>query len=215
MKTFCGISGYQTLPNKYKTSSYSSYKEASPTPSKPKSLLYILPPRPRVSRSFSFSESQTSSKPERQTKQKQFQDSVEDQQFSKTQSMYKLQGRSLNLTPHMSPAQCSKCHQTPHADRTTHTQIQAGHFQPLSRSLSLVSLQQQELSIHSNQKNTEKGPPDQNSNRLRTRSPSIGHIYQNTKTEHAGIWSSGRRAESCRNLRDLSDRDGTCKLRIS
>ena len=206
MKTFCGISGYQTLPNKYKSSSYSSYKEASPTPSKPKSLLSILPPRPRVSRSFSFSESQTSSKPERQTKQKQFQDS--DEQFSKTQSMNKLQGRSSNLTPHMSPTQCSKCHQTPHADLTTHTQIQAGQFQPLSRSLSLVSLQPQELTIHSNNKNADK-----NSSHLRSRTPSIGHIYQNTKTEHAGIWSRGRRAESCRNLRDLSDHDGTCKLK--
>ena len=214
MKTFCGISGYQTLPNKYKTSSYSSYKEASPTPSKPKSLLYILPPRPRVSRSFSFSESQISSKPERQTKQKKFQDSDEDKQFSKSQSMFGLQGRSSILTRHISPTQCSKCHQTPHADRTTHTQIQAGQFQPLARSLSLVSLQPTELTIHNNKKNADKGPPDQSSSRLRTRAPSIGHIYQNTKTEHAGIWSRGRRAESCRNLRDLSDHHGTCKFRI-
>ena len=214
MKTFCGISGYQTLPNKYKTSSYSSYKEASPTPSKPKSLLYILPPRPRVSRSFSFSESQTSSKPARLTKQKKFQYSDEDKQFSKTLSMYGLQGRSSNLTRHISPTQCSKCHHTTHADRDTHTQIHTGHLQPLSRTLSLVSLQPPELTIHSNKKNAVKGPPDQSYSSLRTRAPSIGHIYQNTKTEHAGIWSRGRRAESCRNLRDLSDRDGTCKLII-
>jgi hypothetical protein len=211
MKTFCGISGYQTLPNEYKTSSYSSYKEASPTP---KSLLSMLPPRPRVSRSFSFSESQISSKPERQTKQKKFQDSDENKQFSKTQSMYGLQGRSLNLTPNMSPTQCSKCHQTPDADLTTHTQIQAGQFQPLSRSLSLVSLQPSQLTIHNNLKTAHKGPPGQSSSGKRTRAPSIGHIYQNIKTEHAGIWSRGRRAESCRNLRDLSEHDGTCKLRI-
>ena len=207
MKTFCGISGYQTLPNKYKSFSYSSYKEAS---SMPKSLLSILPPRPRVSRSVSFSEAQISSKAE-----KQFQDSDEDKQFSKTHSMYGLQGRSSNLTPDMSPAQCSKCHHTTHADRDTHTQIHTGHLQPLSRTLSLVSLQPPELTIHNNLKTDHKGPPENSSSSLRTRAPSIGHIYQNTKTEHAGIWSRGRRAESCRNLRDLSDRDGTCKLRIS
>jgi len=140
-------------------------------------------------------------------------DSRDNKKFSRTNSMNTLQGRQ------MSPTQCTKCHHTPHSDHTTHqnthTQIKPGQFQPLSRSLSLVSLQPPQLSIHHNPKHDDQDPPDLSSARLHTRAPSIGHIYQNSQTDHAGIWSRGRRAESCRNLRDLSDHDGTFDPSVS
>ena len=211
MKTFCGISRYKTLPNKYKSSAYSSSKESSPPILQP--ILYTLPPRPRVSRSASFSESQTRNYGESHPKQKSHNDSEKDVRLPRTQSVHRLQGPSYNQMAHTSPTPCSKCHHAPRADHNTHTQLQPRQFQPLSRSLSLASLQPpQLLTTPYNPKHDDRSPPDHNTTRLHTRAPSIGHIYQNTKTDHAGIWSRGRRAESCRNLSDLSDHDGTCKL---
>ena len=212
MKTWFGFSRYQTLPNTYRSSPCSVPCESSTPIPILEPTLFTLPPRPRVSRSFSFSESQATD-----TKPKTCNDEEENRKLTRAHSVYGMQDPSPNLMPHslhIYPSEYSTYHQHPQADQNLDSQPQPRQFHSLSRSLSLASLQPPALTIYSYKTNAENGPPDQSSNRLRTRSPSIGHIYQNTKTEHAGIWNRGRRAESCRNLRDLSYHDGTCKFRI-
>ena len=211
MKTWCGFSRYQTLPNTHISSTFSVPCESSAPIPILKPTLFTLPPRPRVSRSFSFSESQST---DTQHKPKTWNDEEANRKLTRAHSVYGLQGPSPSLMPHIYPSEYSTYHHIPQADQNLDSKPQSRQFQSLSRSLSLASLQPPELTIYSYKMNAENSLPDQSSNHLRTRAPSIGHIYQNTKTEHAGIWSRGRRAESCRNLRDLSDHDGTCKFRI-
>ena len=133
----------------------SKYKISKETTTNP---LHILPPRPRVPRrSFSFSESKTSNNSERTAKQ----DVNNQKKISRSGSQY------LSV-PEPSPKT-----------------IPDEFLQPLSRSLSLASLQ-----------------------------PGHGHVPphagphgtgQVSTAGHAGIWSRGRRTTSCRNLTE-------CKL---
>ena len=153
MKTLCGLSGYKTLPNKYKNSAYSSPREihkSEETPSKP---LNILPPRPGIARSFSFSGAKTSNNTARRAKC-----DVSDE---------KIISRSGSVNMNMNMPEPN----------------QSANMQPLSRSLSLASLQHGHV-------------------------PLPGHVAppsgQDNHTGHAGIWARGRRASSCRNLRDIN-----------
>ena len=148
MKTLCGLSGYKTLPNKYKNSAYSSPREihkSEEIPSKP--------PRPGIARSFSFSGAKTSNNTARQAKC-----DVSDEKIISRSG-------SINMNLNMPEP------------------TQTANLQPLSRSLSLASLQHGHVSLP-------------------------GHVAppsgQDNHAGHAGIWARGRRASSCRNLRDIS-----------
>ena len=143
--TLCGLSGFKTLPNKYKNSAYSSSRQihkSEETSSKP--------PRPGLARSFSFSDSKTSNKQEIQPKC-----NVGDEKVI-------IRSGSINLNLYI-----------PEPAKTE-------NLQPLSRSLSLASLEPGYVPLH-------------------------GHVAAPSEHDnHAGVWARGRRASSCRNIRDTS-----------
>lgn len=167
MKDSLGWSQCQTLPNKFRNSTFFPKKESYLTP---KTSVYTLPPRPSVSRSFSFSESYS---PE--TCQNNKSKSKTESNLTRTHSLYGLQDSK------------SKERQTHHRCSVSPQKERYQPVQPLSRSLSLASLQQ---------------APVQNY---------LGQIQSAvSSTNHAGIWARGRKTSSCRNLKDLNDHD--CKL---
>ena len=152
MKTLCGLSGYKTLPNKYKTSAYSTTKEPPYNPS------HILPPRPCLARSSSFSESKKSNNLERHTRPL----ITKEKKISRSGSLYLP---NTDPTPKNKQPECSL---------------------PLSRSLSLANLQpgHGHAQLHDGYH---------------------GHVAPSSgQNNHAGIWARGRRANSCRNLRDIN-----------
>jgi len=164
MKDPLGWSQCQTLPNKFRNSTFFPKKESYLTP---KTSVYTLPPRPSVSRSFSFSESYS---PE--TCQNNKSKSKTESNLTRTHSLYGLQDSK------------SKERQTHHRCSVSPQKERYQPVQPLSRSLSLASLQQ---------------APVQNY---------LGQIQSAvSSTNHAGIWARGRKTSSCRNLKDLNDHD--------
>jgi len=162
MKDSLGWSQCQTLPNKFRNSTFFPKKESYLSP---KTSVYTLPPRPSVSRSFSFSESYS---PE--TCQKNKSKNQPDSNLTRTHSLYGLQdSRSKEGT--INP----RCSVSPQKEIKQ-------PLQPLSRSLSLASLQPASVQNNLGQSQTAA-----------------------TSASHAGIWARGRKTSSCRNLKDLNN----------
>jgi len=94
MRTFCGLTGYKTLPNKFKSSAYSPSKATKnkEQPQSGKTSIFSLPPRPKVSRSFSFSDSETASKGGKHQEHHHHQHQNKNEKvLGRTQSVYGLQ----------------------------------------------------------------------------------------------------------------------------
>jgi len=167
MKDSLGWSQCQTLPNKFRNSTFFPKKESYLSP---QTSAYTLPPRPSVSRSFSFSESYSPD-----TCQKNKSKNQPDSNLTRTYSLYGLQdSRSKEGTIH------HRCSVSP--QKETNQPVQ-----PLSRSLSLASLQPASVQNNLGQSHT-------------------------AATNHAGIWVRGRKTSSCRNLKDLNDPDSLSVL---